>query len=144
MLARVIACQEMKYTVEHGKPAQPLAGCAREVYSDEHIDILKKPENHVSGTGTEPSESQTCLEIRTSLASFDMVPRHKKGLLHMVRDDLSRMENVAEQQHMLAQCNVYCARRSETQIKIEFLDMNKPEGSRICFRMVYEFASPLA
>ena len=118
MLARVIACQEMTYTAEIGKSAQPLAGCAKEVYSDEHIDILKKPQNHVSGTGTEPSESQTCLEIRASLASFERVARHKKGLLHMVWDDLSWMENVAEQQHALAQCNVYCARRSETQIKM--------------------------
>ena len=103
MLARVIACQEMKYTVEPGRPAQPACRVCERGVPDEHIDILKKPQNHVSGTGTEPSESQTCLEIRASLASFDRVPRHKKGLLHMVRDDLSRMENVAEQQHALAQ-----------------------------------------
>lgn len=90
-----------------------------------------------------PSEPHDCREIRASLDSFDMVPRHEKGLLHMVRDDLSRMENVTEQQRALEQCNVYRAWRSKTRIRIEFFDMNKPEGSRILFRMVYELASPL-
>lgn len=89
------------------------------------------------------SEANMYPEIRASIVSFDMVPRHEKGLLHMVRQDLSRMKNVAQLKRALAQCNVYRAWRSETQIKIEFLDMNKPEGSRTCFRMIYELASPL-
>ena len=88
-----------------------------------------------------PSEPHACREIRASLLSFDMVPRHEKGLLHMVRDDLSRMEDATQQQHALAQCNVYRAWRSKTRIKIEFFDMNKPEESRILFRMVYELAA---
>ncbi|MCI5220559.1 MAG: hypothetical protein D3914_15545 [Candidatus Electrothrix sp. LOE2] len=144
MFARVVGCQEMKYrTAETGISAQLLAGCTKEGYSDKQIRVLQKPQHHLSGTGPMPSKSHTCPEIRASLVSFDTVPRHEKGLLHMVRDDLSRMENATEQQQALAQCNVYRAQRSETQIKIEFLDMNKPVGSRILFRMVYELASPL-
>ena len=91
-----------------------------------------------------PSEAHTCREIRASLVSFDMVPRHEKGLLHMVRDDLARMKDVTQQQRALTQCNVYRACRSKTQIKIEFFDMNKPKDSRILFRMVYEVAAPLS
>ena len=90
------------------------------------------------------SKPNTLQEVRASLVSFDMVSRYEKGLLHMVRDDLSRMKNVTQQQRALAQCNVYRAQRTEKQIKIEFLDMNQPKESRVCFRMIYELVSPLA
>ncbi|MCI5167238.1 MAG: hypothetical protein D3903_14375 [Candidatus Electrothrix sp. GM3_4] len=144
MLARVVGCQKMEYRVaETRRSVKLLAGYEEERYLDKRIGVLQKPQNHLSGTSHMPSKSHTCPEIRASLVSFDMVPRHEKGLLHMVRDDLSRMEDVTEQEHALAECNVYRAWRSETRIKIEFLDMNKPVGSRILFRMVYELASPL-
>ncbi|MCW5204579.1 hypothetical protein VU02_01420 [Desulfobulbus sp. N2] len=143
-LARVVGCQEMKYRIaEASRSVKLLAGCGKEVYLGKGIGVLQKPQNHLSGTSHMSPKSHTCPEIRASLVSFDMVPRHEKGLLHMVRDDLSRMEDVTEQERALARCNVYRAWRSETRIKIEFLDMNKPLGSRILFRMVYELASPL-
>jgi hypothetical protein len=144
MLARVVGCQEMKYRIaEIGRSVKPLTGCEEKVHLGKGIRPLQKPQNHLPGTNPMPSKSHTCPEIRASLVSFDMVPRHEKGLLHMVRDDLSRMEDVAEQERALTQCNVYRAWRSETHIKIEFLDMNKPLGSRLLFRMIYELASPL-
>lgn len=87
------------------------------------------------------SQTNTLQEVRASLVSFDMVSRYEKGLLRMVRDDLSRMKNVTQQQRALAQCNVYRAQRTEKQIKIEFFDMNQPKESRVCFRMIYELAS---
>ncbi|MCI5164488.1 MAG: hypothetical protein D3917_21235 [Candidatus Electrothrix sp. AX5] len=144
MLARVVGCQKMTYRIaETGRSVNLLAGSEKEVYLGKGIGALQKSQNHLSGTSPMTSKSHTCPEIRASLVSLDMVPRHEKGLLHMIRDDLSRMENVTEQEHALEQCNVYRAWRSETRIKIEFLDMNKPLGSRILFRMVYELASPL-
>ncbi len=141
MLARVVGCQEMKYRIaETGRSVKLLVGCEKEVCLGQGIGVLQEPKDHLSGTSPLPSKSHACLEIRASLVSFDVVPRHEKGLLHMVRDDLSRMEDATEQEHALAQCNVYRAWRSKTQIRIEFFDMNKPEGSRILFRMVYELA----
>jgi hypothetical protein len=76
------------------------------------------------------------------MVSFDMMPGHDDGLVQMVRYDLSRMKGVAKQKRALTGCNAYCVWRSEKQIRIDFLDTNRPEQSRTRFRMIYELTPP--
>ena len=90
-----------------------------------------------------PSKPHTFPEIKAMLVTFDMMPRSDDGVVQMVRHDLSRMKNIAKQKRALAECDAYRVWRSEKTVRIEFLDMSKPEESRIRFRMIYDLIPPL-
>ena len=78
------------------------------------------------------------------MVTFDLMPRHDAGLVQMVRYDLSRMKGVTKQKRALAACNGYHVWRSENQIRIDFVDTNRPEESFTRFRMIYQLAPPFA
>jgi hypothetical protein len=98
----------------------------------------------LDATALMPSKANTFPEIRVIMISFDLMPRHDAGVMQMARGDVARMKKVTKANNALSRCNAYRVSRSNAQVRIEFLDMNQPEESRVRLRMIYELAPPFA
>ena len=90
------------------------------------------------------SKLHTFPEIRVIMISFDLMPRNDPGVLQMARSDIARMKKMTKAKNALSQCNAARVSRSNTQIKIEFIDASRPEESRVRMSMIYELAPPFA